>query len=148
MTRIAQPHTLKLKGHIKKSNVMFLIDTRSTHSFVDTNTAKRLNLFVYSMPNMRFMVEDSKKIEGMGKFQKVELQIQDYNLESQFYIVPLGGVDIVLGVQRIQTLGTYSTNHKKKLYIVHMGRGKIQIIWFSTTSKSSGVLPPNGEANS
>jgi hypothetical protein len=35
MTGINQPQTLKLKGHIKNDNVTILIDTRSTHNFLD-----------------------------------------------------------------------------------------------------------------
>ena len=61
---------------------------------------------------MKVMVTYGKKIEKMGKFHKVKLQIQDYNLESEFYAVPLGGDDAVLGIQWFQTLGTYSTNHQ------------------------------------
>ena len=75
---------------------MVLIDIGSTHNFLDSTMAKRLNLFAFHMPNLNVMVADSKEIERVGKFHKVKLQIQDYNLESSFYIVPLGGVDKVL----------------------------------------------------
>ena len=56
---------------------------------------------------------DGKKI-GVGKCHKVKLQIEDYELETRFYTVPLGGVDVVLGIQWSQTLGTYSANHQKQ----------------------------------
>ena len=57
------------------------------------------------------MVADGKKIENVGKCHKVKLQMQEYNLESYFFVVPLGGFDVVLGIQWLQTLGTYSANH-------------------------------------
>ena len=114
MTGIAHPQTLELKGHIKKRNVMVLIETRSTHNFLDSTMAKRLNIFTFPMPDMEVMVADGKKIEKVGKYHKVKLQIQDYNLESTFYIVPLRGVDVILGIQWLQTLGTYSANHPKQ----------------------------------
>ena len=62
---------------------------------------------------MKVMVANGNKIENVGKCHKVKLQIQDFNLESELYIVPLGGVDVVLGVQWLQTLGTCSANHQK-----------------------------------
>ena len=65
------------------------------------------------MPNMKVMVADGKKIENVGKCHKVKLQMQECNLESDFFVVPLRGVDIVLGIQWLQTLGTYSTNHQE-----------------------------------
>lgn len=93
---------------------MVLIDTGNTHNFLDSNIAKRLNIFTYPMPNMKMMAVDGKIIEKVGKCDKVKLQIQDYNLESPFYTIPFGGVDVVLSIQWLQTLGTYSTNHQKQ----------------------------------
>lgn len=115
MTGISQPETLKLKGHIKKNNVMVLIDTGSTHNFLDSTMVKRLNIFSFPMRNMKVMVADYKKIEKVGNCHKVKLQIQDFNLESPFYTVPLGWVDVVLGIQWLQNFGTYFANHQKQL---------------------------------
>jgi len=133
ITRIAQPQTLKLKGYVKKENVTVLIDTGSTHNFIDINVAKRLNLFVYPTTNIKLMVADGKKIDGVVKCHKVKLQISDYNLESGFYTVPLGGVDIVLGIQWLQTLGTYSANHQKQF---------IKFKWEGRRYKLYGLQPP------
>jgi len=55
ITRITQPQTPKLKGHIKKENVIVLIDMRSTHNFVDVKVAKRLNLFVYLAIDIKYV---------------------------------------------------------------------------------------------
>ena len=52
---------------------------------------------MYPLPNIKVMVADGKNIEKVGKCHKVKLQIQTYNLESKFYVVPLGGVDAILG---------------------------------------------------
>jgi hypothetical protein len=61
------------------------------------------------------MVEDGKKNDCIGKCHKIKLQVADYELESGFYTVPFGGLDIVLGIQWLQMLGTYSANHQKKI---------------------------------
>lgn len=45
------------------------------------------------------MVADGKKIDGIGKCHKVKLQLSDYEMNSNIYTVPLGGVDVVLGIQ-------------------------------------------------
>jgi hypothetical protein len=63
----------------------------------------------------------------------VKLQIQDFNLESKLYIVPLGGVNVVLGVQWLQTLGTYSINHEE-----HFSQFK----WQGKSYKLDGFQPP------
>ena len=84
ITGISQPQTLKIKGHIKNNNVTVLIDSGSTHNFVNVNFAKISNLFIHLVPNMKFMVVDGKKIDNVGKCHKVKLQMQEYNLESNF----------------------------------------------------------------
>ncbi len=113
MTGINQPQTLKLKGHIKNNNVTVLIDTGSTHNFLDINVARRLKFFIYPVPDMKVMVADGKTIDNVGKCHKRELNIQDYSLTSDFYTLPLGGVDVVLGIQWLETVGTYSANHRE-----------------------------------
>ena len=113
ITGISQPQTMKLKGHIKNNNVSILIDTDTTHNFINVNLAKIFNLFIFPMPNMKVMVADGKKIENVGKCHKVKLQMQEFNLESNLSVVSLGGVDVVLGIQWLQTLGTYSANHQE-----------------------------------
>ena len=64
------------------------------------------------MPKMKVMVADAKKIKNLGKCPNVKLQMQEYNQESDFFVVPLGRVDVVLRIQWLQTLGTYSANHQ------------------------------------
>ena len=44
------------------------------------------------------MVEDGKKIDNVGRCHKVKLQMQEYKLESDFFAVTLGGIDVVLGI--------------------------------------------------
>ena len=130
---ITQPHNLKLKGHIKNDNVTVLIDTRSNHNLLNIKIARKFKLFVYLVPNMKVMVIDGKKIGNVEKFHKVKLQIQDFNLELELYTIPLGGVDVVLGVQWLQTLGTYSVNHQEHF---------IQFKWQGKSYKLDGFQPP------
>ena len=47
---ISTPQTLKIEGYIKKKNVIFLIDSGSTHNFIHYRLAKALNCFVYLAP--------------------------------------------------------------------------------------------------
>ena len=133
ITCTTQPKTLKLKGNIKNDNVNVLINTGSIHNFLDIKIARKLKLFVYPVPDMKVMVANDKKIGNVIKCHKVKLQIQDFNLESELYVVPLGGVDVVLGVQWLQTLGTYSVNHQEHF---------IKFKWQGKSYKLYGFQPP------
>eukprot|EP00253_Pinus_taeda_P002639 PITA_02639 len=130
ITRIAQPQTLKLKGYIKKQSVIVMVDSGSTDNFVDVYLAKRLNIFAYPVADLKVMVADGKQIDGVGKCHKVKLQLSDYAMESSFYTVPLGGVDVVLGVQWLRSLGTCSANHIKQFIKFKWDGRKYQLFGF------------------
>ena len=70
ITGISQPQTLKIKGHIKNNNVTVLIDSSSTHNFVNVNLAKVFNLFIRPVPNLTVMVADGKNIDKIGKMSQ------------------------------------------------------------------------------
>ena len=92
----------------------------STHNFINVNLAKVFKLFIFLVPNMKVMVADGKKTGNVGKCHKVKLQMQEYNLESDLFVVPLGRIDVVLGIEWLQTLGTYYTNHQQHFIEFHM----------------------------
>lgn len=115
---------------------MVLIDTGSTHNVFDSTMVKRLKIFAFPMTNMKVMVVDGKKIENAGKCHKVKLHIQGYNLESPFYTVPLGGFDLVLGIQWLQTIATSFVNHQKKF---------IKFKWEGKKYKLYGFEPPENQ---
>jgi len=70
---ITQPQTLKPRGPAKKENITIVINTWSTHNFININIEKRLNMFVYLATNIRVMVTGGKNIDGVGKCHKVKL---------------------------------------------------------------------------
>ena len=78
------------------------------------------------------MVADGKKIDDVKKCYNVKLQIEYYNLESRFYTLPLGGVDIVLGIQWLQTLGTYSINHQNQFIKFKLKGKKYKLCGFQS----------------
>ena len=53
----------------------------------------------------------SHSIDFGGKHHNIKLGMRDYNLLSPMYDIPIGGVDVVLGIQKLGTLGTLSTNY-------------------------------------
>ena len=61
MIGIDEPQTLKLRGHLKNEDVTIVIDTGSTHNFLDINVEKGLNLYVYLATDIKLMVGVGKK---------------------------------------------------------------------------------------
>ena len=75
-----------------------LIDSGSTHNFTHYKIAKELNCFIYPTQECQGMVSNGGTINCFGKFHNIKLTMGEYVLNSPILSIPMGGVDIVLGV--------------------------------------------------
>jgi hypothetical protein len=104
------PQTMNIVGYINKKKCIVLIDSGSTHNFIDKKLARNLNCFVYPVKNFHVLVANGGSIDCVGKCHNLKLNMGEYNLESPMYSIPIGGVDVVLGIKWLKKLGTIPTN--------------------------------------
>eukprot|EP00253_Pinus_taeda_P036594 PITA_36594 len=104
LTKITTPQTIKIKGHIKKKKVIVLIDSGSNHNFIHCKTTKALNCFLYPTPKCKVMVANGGTINFSGKCHNIKLSMGDYVLNSPMLSIQMGGDDVVLGVEWLQSL--------------------------------------------
>ena len=120
---ITTPQTIKIKGQIKKKKVIVFIDSGSTHNFIHFKVAKELNCFSYLAPECQVMVANGGAINFSGKFHNINLSMGEYVLTSPMLSIPIGGADVVLRVQWLQSLGTIAFNFQE-LFIKFSTEGK------------------------
>lgn len=77
--------------------VIVLIDTGSTHSFMDKNIAKRSRLLV-GKSHLAVQVANRVTLPCQGYCKEVELHLKHYVSLPKLYLLILAGCDIVLGV--------------------------------------------------
>jgi len=130
---IAAPQTLKIVGYIKKQKVVILVDSGSTHNFINKKVAEQLNCFPYPVKNFQVMISNGGSINCGGKCHNIKVNIGDYNLTTTMYAIPIGGVDVVVGVQWLETLGNITMNLKQ-----HFMRFKLDGIQYQL----DGFVPP------
>ena len=123
LARITTPKTLKIEGHIKNKNVIVLIDSRSTHNFIHCKVAKELNCFLYPTPECQVMLTNSWTINCSGKCHNITLTMGEYLLNIPMLSIPMGGADVVLGVQWLQSMGTIAFNFQE-LFLNFFSKGK------------------------
>jgi hypothetical protein len=115
LVEISTPQTLKIEGYIKKKKVIVLIDSGSTHDFIHYKLAKVLNCFVYLVPEFQVMIADGGTNSCSGKCSKINLTMGEYVMNSPMISIPMGGPDVVLGIQWLQSLGTMVFNFQELL---------------------------------
>ena len=96
---------LNIEGHIKKKKVIVFIDSGSTHNFIHCKVAKELDCFLHPAPECQVMVGNGGTINFFGKCHNINLTMGECVLNSPMLSIPMGGVDVVLGVQWLQSLG-------------------------------------------
>ena len=110
---ITTTQTVKIEGNIKKKKVIVLIDPGSTHNFIHCKVAKELNCFLYPTLEFQVMVANGGTINCFGKYHNIKLTMGEYVLNFPMLSIPMGGVDVVLGVQWLQSLGTIAFNFQE-----------------------------------
>ena len=123
MEIITTPHALKIEVYIKKKKVIVLIDLGSTHHFIHCKVAKELNCFLYPTPECKVMVENGGTINFSRKFHNIKLAMGKYVLNSPMFSIPMGAIDVVLGVQWLQSLGTIAFNFPE-IFLKFFSEGK------------------------
>jgi hypothetical protein len=103
------PKTMRLVGKIGTCSVIVLIDTGSTHSFVDVNVAKRAKLQVEE-GQLEVQVANGDTLPCQGCCKAVLLKMQSCKVLANLFLLTLGGCDVVLGVDWLRSLGTIQWN--------------------------------------
>ena len=139
---ITTPQTIKIEGQIKKKKVIVLIDSGSTHNFIHCRVAKELNCFLYPAPECQVMVANGGTINCSGKCHNIKLSMGEYVLTSPMLSIPMGGADVVLGVQWLQSLGTIAFNFQE-LFMRFSTEGK-EVELRGIAGKPGKIISSNG----
>ncbi|KAJ8759923.1 hypothetical protein K2173_010069 [Erythroxylum novogranatense] len=121
ITGTEHPQTLRLQGHLKGKDVVILVDGGSTHNFMDQSLVHKLDLPVEQDQQFQVMVANKEKITCSGKCSAVTLNIQGFQTQVDFYILPVAACSLVLGVQWLSTLGPIETDYKNLTMTVKQG---------------------------
>lgn len=97
--------TMRIKGKVKKCTFTILIDSGSTHNFLDPVLAKRTGQNIKHINPLTVVVADGTKVFSKAMVEGFKWNMQGAEFEANVRLLPLGGCDMVLGVQWLSTLG-------------------------------------------
>ncbi|TXG66291.1 hypothetical protein EZV62_007566 [Acer yangbiense] len=133
--------TMRLFGSIMGQSVMILVDSGSTHNFISSQAARRLQLQPNNKGGMRVLVASGERLESPGQCLNVPIKLQRVTFIIDFFILPLEGFDIVLGKQWLRTLGSIEWNFEK-LYMSFMwGSKKVTLKGINAVHNKVVVVP-------
>jgi hypothetical protein len=123
ITGTPSPKTMRIFGFLRLHQVIVLIDSGSTHNFVDAKLAATLGIQPQPHEGIRVQVANGQEIVSPGRSREVEIKMQGSVFRSRLFILPLAGCDVVLGIQWLRTLGPIMWDFSK-LQMVFQNGGK------------------------
>ncbi|PKA56087.1 hypothetical protein AXF42_Ash015572 [Apostasia shenzhenica] len=113
LTGLSSFNTMVVEGMIKKKSIFILVDSGSTHNFVDPELAKATQCELEEITNFQVTLATGARYEVTQLAKEVVWKVQGHIFKADMMILPLGNYDVVLGVQWLTTLGPVSWNSLK-----------------------------------
>ncbi|KAF5450607.1 hypothetical protein F2P56_030941, partial [Juglans regia] len=127
------PRTMRVHGKIKNCSVIVLVDTGSTHNFLDPMIARKVGLAVKQGGQITVRVANGDSMNGEGLVQQLQFQMQGHNFTTDFFLLPLGGCDVVVGMQWLRTLGPVLWDFNKLTMTFTSGKGSVTLLGLSSS---------------
>ena len=136
--------TMRVKGTVGKHAIHILVDCGSTHNFVDISVAKKLGCQIVKTCPLAVTVGDGYNVASTSACKQFKWQLQGIEFCSDVMLLPLGGCEMVLGIQWLSTLGDMKCNFNKlRMEFVYNKRKMV----LRGTPKSTLEWMPNNKQN-
>ena len=97
-------------GHIGKHLVSILIDSGSTHNFIQDRVAKLLGLPHNQVQSFQVLVGNGEELKCESICEQVQLSLGDHQVMVDLFSLP-SGAELVIGIQWLRTLGPVLTDY-------------------------------------
>lgn len=111
MAGVLATNTFRLYGSINNTHVIILINSGSTHNFIQPRIAKFLNLPFEDTIPLRVMVGNDSVMDCKQLCAATKLIVQEHEFTVTLRVLPVSGAEVVLGVEWLRTLGPVVTNY-------------------------------------
>ncbi|KAJ0085655.1 hypothetical protein Patl1_07500 [Pistacia atlantica] len=104
---------MRVTAKIGTYEVVVLINNGSTHNFISDKVAALLRLPLVPTKPFNVRVANGQPLKCQGRFDNIHILLQGIPFSITFYSLPLTGLDLVLGVQWLEQLGSVVCDWKK-----------------------------------
>jgi hypothetical protein len=105
MGKMGEYQTMKIEGRLEHVGVEVLIDSGASHNFISPALVTALGMTLTPSNIKRIKLGDGHKVLTEGVCKRVSLTLGTKCFEIDALVLELGGLDVVLGVSWLSTLG-------------------------------------------
>lgn len=115
---------MKLKGQLGKRPVYALLDSGSTHSFVDPAVLQGIQCQIVKTAPMIVMVANGEKMVTDSKCTKLQFEIKGHEFEGELRLLNITGYDMILGLDWLGQFGPMSIDWANR-WVAKMEKGRL-----------------------
>ncbi|RWW81192.1 hypothetical protein BHE74_00010436, partial [Ensete ventricosum] len=97
--------TLKIEGFLEQQSIIIHINAGSTNHFMSNKVAAYLMLQKEDYNGFEVKVANGQILKCNQKYPRVKLILQELDVVVDFFLLPLDGLDIVLDIDWLSTIG-------------------------------------------
>jgi hypothetical protein len=105
-------NTMKVNGKMEKTTVCILIDSGSTHNFLNSAVVRKLQYHLTPIKPMTVQAANGDKMVCKSMCKGLKWKMQGISFQADVYIIDLSNCEMVLGIQWLSLLGDILCNYK------------------------------------
>lgn len=105
--------TVKFQGQIHGVPVLVMVDSGATHNFISQKLVQKMEWPIEETPMMGIKLGDGFRKSTKGVCSGLKLKIGEFEISPRMHLFELGGIDVVLGIEWLKTLGDMIVNWHK-----------------------------------
>jgi hypothetical protein len=105
-------NTMKVNGKMEKTTVCILIDSGSTHNFLNSAVVRKLQYHLTPIKPMTVQAANGDKMVCKSMCKGLKWKMQGISFQTDVYIIDLSNCEMVLGIQWLSLLGDILCNYK------------------------------------
>ncbi|CAI9771332.1 unnamed protein product [Fraxinus pennsylvanica] len=99
--------TMRVIGKLRELVVSILLDTCSTHNFLNSKLPAQLGLYP-KKGDFSVQVTDGYRVKSGGLCKDVPILVQGITFHIDLFILPVEGCDVIFGTQLLKRLGLFT----------------------------------------
>lgn len=98
------PKTMRIFGHVHGKKIVVVLDSGSTHNFVDPLVVHKAQISYKPMESFAVQIANRDQIQSEEKCMSIYIRLQGHIFRIEGYILSLSGHDMVLDIQWLKDL--------------------------------------------
>nr|GMC57845.1 uncharacterized protein LOC109155092 [Ipomoea batatas] len=104
ITGVNHSHMMKIRLLVAGTPITALVDTSSTHNFINAMATTHLHLPITRRTGLQVAVANGEPLSSLGICEQVLLQAETFSFLANLFVIPLSGVELILGIKWLRTL--------------------------------------------